>query len=178
MSSLWGQTKCHTSSHKICITRQWGRWHNCNLITLSALSFFQTIISQLFPFEIWKIQNRSKIRSEMQNNVYLEIFLPLHLHWNKKESKNCFLWETNCNLVSVARWVQILGPVCCIVHSEPWPRILGLILVKGRAFDYALFGEDLTMVLHLHHTLCRPKNPRCLKRTTDSEIPRTFDLIP
>ena len=33
------------------------------------------------------------------------------------------------------------------VHSEPWPRILGLILVKGWSFDYALFGEDLTMVL-------------------------------
>ncbi len=32
-------------------------------------------------------------------------------------------------------------------HSEPWPRILGLILVKGCSFDYALFEQDMTMVL-------------------------------
>ncbi len=33
------------------------------------------------------------------------------------------------------------------LHLEPWPRILGPILVKGWLFDYALFEEDLTMVL-------------------------------
>ncbi len=33
------------------------------------------------------------------------------------------------------------------MYSEPWPTILGLILVKGWSFHYALFGEDLTMVL-------------------------------
>ncbi len=30
-------------------------------------------------------------------------------------------------------------------HSEPRPGILGLILVKGWSFDYALFGEDLVI---------------------------------
>ena len=105
-------------NREIPVTTRW-MFEDIHLAVISTSPIFPIFPSTLVPFSLFP--NPAQVKG------LCFIINEISYFWQ------WVLWE-----IPAGSWY---------IHSEPWPRILGLILVKGWSFDYALFGEDLTMVL-------------------------------